>query len=280
MVVLAAVLSLCIGVALGVLGGGGSILTLPLLIYVLGVDARHSIPMALVVVGITALAGFLAHARAGRVQWRAGAAFGSAGLAGAWLGGAGARFVPAEILLGASGLLMLAAGGAMLRGTRGDRMGNPLPISLPRMLAAGASIGAVSGLVGAGGGFLLVPALHLFAGLAMPVAVGTSLLVITLQSFAGLLGHAAHTALDWPLAFVLSAAAATGSLLGVRLGRHIAASSLRRQFAWFVLAMGLLLLLRHLPAFAATALGGVACLAGCVRLARLRRERSTARAAA
>ena len=233
---LAAALSLLIGLTLGLLGGGGSILTLPMLVYVLQVEAKQSIASSLFVVGVTSLVGMVAHARAGRVQWRVGFLFGAAGMAGAYTGGRVAWFLPGQVLLLAFGVVMLVTALAMLRGRREH---GPAELALARVLGVGFAVGVVSGLVGAGGGFLIVPALSLFGGLAMPEAVATSLFVIALQSFAGLGGHVVNTELDWQLLSLVTVAAVAGSLVGVRVARHLSPAMLRRTFAWFVLGMAI-----------------------------------------
>lgn len=254
MLVLAAVLSLLIGVSLGLLGGGGSILTLPILVYVLDVEPKTAIAMSLVVVGITSAMGSIAHARAGRVRFRTGLVFGVTAMAGAYAGGKIARFVPATALLVAFGAMMLVTSAAMMRGRRAPAGDAPRDAAVGNVLAIGAAVGVVAGLVGAGGGFLIVPALALFGGLAMPSAVGTSLFVIALQSFAGFAGHAGHVHLDWTLTGVITASAIVGSFAGTRLGRGLSPDALRRYFAWFVLAMAIFLLGKQLPAWAVAAL--------------------------
>lgn len=241
---LALLLSLAIGVTVGLLGGGGSILTLPLLVYLLGLEPRTAIASSLLVVGATSLVGALAHARAGNVQGRAGATFGAAAMAGAFVGGRLASFVPGAVLLLLFALVMLVTALAMMRPRvepAGDR-----PLAVARVLAIGAGVGVVAGLVGAGGGFLVVPALALFGGLAMRQAVGTSLMVIALQSFAGLLGHLRHVRLDLRLVGLLTVAAVLGSLLGARLTKRVPAAALRSGFAWLVLGMALFMLGKQL----------------------------------
>jgi hypothetical protein len=253
MLLVAALLSLLIGVSLGLLGGGGSILTLPILVYVLDVEPKRAIAMSLFVVGVTSATGAVAHARAGRVRYRTGLVFGVTAMAGAYAGGQVARFVPATMLLVAFGALMLTTSLAMMRGRRAT--GAPAAdVKVGKVLGTGAAVGVVAGLVGAGGGFLIVPALALFGGLAMPEAVGTSLLVIALQSFAGFAGHAGHVQLDWTLSLIVTGAAVAGSFAGARLGRDLSPDALRRGFAWFVLAMALFLLGKQIPATAVAGL--------------------------
>jgi uncharacterized protein len=248
-------LSLLIGVTLGLLGGGGSILTVPILVYVAGQDAKTAIATSLLVVGVTSAAAVISHARAGRVRWRTGLIFGAAGMVGAYGGGRVAEFIPGTALLVAFGLMMIVTSVAMLRGRRNVTPERP-PTDLPvgRILVEGAVVGAVTGLVGAGGGFLVVPALVLLGGLPMATAVGTSLLVIAMKSGAGLLGYLASTPIDWQLAGLVTAAAVVGSVAGGRLAGRIPEDRLRRAFGWFVLVMALVVLGQELPDEARTAL--------------------------
>ncbi|WP_426756265.1 sulfite exporter TauE/SafE family protein [Myxococcus sp. Y35] len=241
--------SLLVGILLGLLGGGGSILTVPLLVYVLGVEPRTAIAMSLVVVGITSASGAFLHARAGRVRWRTGLVFGAGGMAGAFLGGRLNPYLAPDTLLVLFAGVMVAAAVAMLRrkdaapSTSGPR---PAP-STPRVLAQGSAVGILSGLVGAGGGFLIVPALML-VGLSAPMATATSLVVIALQCAAGFVGHLGHVDLPWVLTGEVLLAAMTGSLLGGRLAGRVSPSHLRKGFALFVLATAMLLLSARPPA--------------------------------
>ena len=240
-----------IGVSLGLLGGGGSILAVPLLIYVAGLPTKEAIATSLLVVGATSAVGVLPHARAHRVRWRTGLTFGVAGMTGAYAGGRLAGFVPAGVLLTAFALMMLATAAAMIRGRRPVE-GRPTPRELPtlRVILDGVVVGLVTGLVGAGGGFLVVPALALLGGLPMPVAVGTSLVVIAMKSFAGLAGYLSSVRIDWTLAAAVTVAAIVGSLLGGRLAGRIPEHVLRLSFGWFVVAMGGFVLARQLPPLA------------------------------
>ena len=241
------VLAVAIGVTLGLLGGGGSILAVPLLVHVAGLPGKEAIATSLLVVGVTSAVAVIPHLRAGRVRWRTGLIFGAAGMVGAYLGGlAGAR-LPEKLLLVAFGLMMLATATAMIRGRR--KPGKPAHSELPigRVLLDGLVVGAVTGRVGAGGGFLVVPALALLGGLPMPIAVGTSLVVIAMKSFAGLAGYLSAVQIDWTLAAAVTAAAVLGSLLGGRLAGRIPEATLRKAFGWFVVAMGAFTLAQELP---------------------------------
>lgn len=245
MVALALVLSVLIGVSLGLLGGGGSILTTPILVYALGVETRAAIATSLLVVGVTSLAAVVQHARSGNVEWRTGLIFGAAGMAGAWLGGFLAGFIPAKLLMGLFALMMLATAVAMFRG-RKDPGTAGKGQAVWKIVLDGVVVGLVTGLVGAGGGFLVVPALALLGGLPMQKAVGTSLLVIAMKSFAGYAGHAAHVTVDLQLAALVSGAAVVGSFVGSRLASLVPPEQLRRGFGAFVLVMGAFVLYQQL----------------------------------
>ena len=247
-------LAVLVGVSLGLLGGGGSILTVPLLVYVDGMDAKAAIATSLLVVGVTSTIAAITHARAGRVRWPVAVVFGLAAMVGAYTGGRLARFIPGAVLLVAFAVIMFVAGAAMLRGRKETSVfegGQRVPVLKITLL--GLAVGVISGLVGAGGGFLLVPALVLLAGLPMPLAVGTSLVIIAMQSFAGFAGHLANEHIDWRLASMVTAAAVVGALIGGKLVALIDPATLRKLFGWFVLFMASLMLAEEVhPALGAT----------------------------
>lgn len=248
MTVIVVLLAVFVGISLGLLGGGGSILTLPLLVYVAGMETKEAIATSLLVVGVTSAVAAISHARAGRVQWRTGLLFGAAGMVGAYAGGRLAEFVPGGFLLGGFALMMIATAVAMLRGRKGgENRGVHDRMPVGKVLLEGAVVGLVTGIVGAGGGFLVVPALTLLGGLSMPVAVGTSLLVIAMKSGAGLAGYLSSVELDWGLAAMVTGAAVVGSLIGGRLTSKIQPEQLRKAFGWFVLAMGAFVLVQETP---------------------------------
>lgn len=255
MIAVAVALAVLVGVSLGLLGGGGSILTVPLLAYVAGMEAKQAIATSLVVVGVTSAVSTLSHARAGHVQWRSGLLFGAAGMVGAYLGGLLSYVVAGSVLLIAFTVVMTATGIAMIKGRNAcTPTARTMPIA--KVLLMGLGVGVVTGAVGAGGGFLVVPALALLGGLPMPVAVGTSLLVITMNSAAGLAGHLSTVPIDWTIAGAVTAAAVLGSLLGTRLAAHVDPDVVRRGFGWFVLVMASVILGEELhPAVGLTAAG-------------------------
>jgi hypothetical protein len=238
-------LAVLMGLTMGMLGGGGSILTVPLLVYVAGFDPREAITASLVVVGTASAVALLPHARAGRVRWRAGTLFLITGTLGAYGGGRLAQDLPSELLLAGFAVVMLIAAVGMLR----DRL-PPVACRGPRCaaktLALGAGVGIVTGLVGAGGGFMIVPALTLVLGLPIATAVGTSLLIIAVNSAAGVAGHLHGVTLDWGLTAAVATAAVVGSLLGGVLVHRMNAGLLRKGFGWLVLAMGTFVLVQQL----------------------------------
>ncbi|MFN8032579.1 MAG: sulfite exporter TauE/SafE family protein [Mycobacterium sp.] len=244
MTTLAIVLAVFVGVSLGLLGGGGSILMVPLLAYVAGMDAKLAIATSLLVVGTTSAVGAISHARGGRVQWRTALLFGATAMAGAYGGGHLAKFIPGTVLLVGFAVMMVATAIAMLRGRRNAEAGAEQSRELPlaKIAAVGAAVGMVTGLIGAGGGFLLVPALVLLGGLPMPIAVGTSLVIIAMNSFAGLLGYLSSVRIDWNLGAALTAAAVAGALIGARFAGKVNPETLRKGFGWFVLVMASVIL--------------------------------------
>jgi uncharacterized membrane protein YfcA len=249
-------LSVVIGLSLGLLGGGGSILTVPILTYVAGLQPKEAIAASLFVVGATSAFSAVSHARRGRVKWRTGLIFGAAGMVGAFGGGLLGGRIPGTILMIAFALMMVATSLAMIRGrknTAAKAHDGELPVG--KVVLEGLVVGLVTGLVGAGGGFLVVPALALLGGLSMPVAVGTSLVVIAMKSFAGLGGYLTSVSLDWALVGGVTAAAILGSLVGTRLAGRIPEAALRKGFGVFVLVMGVFVLVQELPGAAGLVVG-------------------------
>lgn len=247
MIALGLVLSLAIGVSLGLLGGGGSILTVPVLHYAFGIAAHDAIATSLLVVGATSLVALVPHARAGRVHWRIGLAFGTSSMAAAFVGGGLGASLPAAVLIAAFSCVMVAAGIAMLlRARTGLPCCETVEPRLVRVLAIGIGVGLVTGTLGAGGGFIIVPALTMLAGLAVRDAVGTSLLVIAMNSFAGFAGTSSHATIDTRIVVGVAALAITGSFLGALVGKRITARHLQGGFGWFVIIVGLLMLVREL----------------------------------
>jgi len=234
--------ALAIGLSLGLLGSGGSILTVPVLHYLAGQPEKLAIGGSLLVVGLIAALAAIPYARQRQVDWHNVAWFGLPGMVGAWLGATLAHWVPGPVQLVAFAAVMLVAAWRMLRDGAAVR-----PDDRPHRAAVvggGFGVGVLSGLVGVGGGFLIVPALVLLAGVPMASAVGTSLAVIALNAFTGFaryLGVLEHQSLelDWPVLLAVAGVGVIGSFAGHRLGRHLPQATLRRGFGVFLVLMGL-----------------------------------------
>jgi len=244
-------LAVIIGLLLGLLGGGGSILTVPMLVYLLHVEPKIAIVTSFVVVGISSLMALIPHARRGSVCWTNGLFFGLAGMAGAFGGGRMAAHFSGDLLMTLFGLVSLVTGLLMLRGKRGDAKPNavdqptsvcPLRVPFVRVLFDGFFVGGLTGMVGVGGGFLIVPALTLLVGLPMQGAVGTSLLIIAMNALAGLSGYSQYVALDWELTAVVSAGAIVGSAVGAGLSAYVKPAALRKAFAVMVILVAVYVL--------------------------------------
>lgn len=237
---------LAIGVVVGGVGGGGAILALPLLVYVLGEGVSPASTASLVVVSLAASVGAGAQARDGHVCWRVVASFAAPAAPGAYLGALASASVSARALIFAFVPVMLIA--ALLTYFRGDASydsdeGDCPKVSLPRAGGSGLVVGAMTGFFGVGGGFLIVPALTALLGLGMRRAIATSLAIVTFTSVAALLSHLAEGARpNWPLTLALCGAAAAGALLGTSLGRRLPARTLARAFGVVVAVLALLLL--------------------------------------
>jgi uncharacterized protein len=245
-VVLGLILSLAIGLSLAFFGGGGSLLTMPVLHYVFLVPVHDAVAMSLVVVAVTSAAALMPHARAGLVDWKLGAMLGAASMAAAYIGGRLGALLPARALLAAFALVMLGAGTAMLLRARTELVGTSGRPGRGRIIAIGLGIGFLTGTLGAGGGFVIVPALTLFGGLAMREAVATSLFVIVLNSMTGLAGTLQHASFDSRLAAAVTTFAVAGTFIGARAAKHISVPNLKAAFGWFVIAVGVFVLAREL----------------------------------
>jgi uncharacterized protein len=238
-------LAALIGLSLGMLGGGGSILTVPIFVYVLGFSGKQAIAMSFPVVGATSLVGAVSHYRLGAVSLRTALLFGFVTMAGAFVG---ARYL--ATLLGDAahlallGLVMLAA--ALTLARRRDSDESAVVVALharPALLVtAGLGLGLLTGLVGIGGGFLIVPALVVLAGVPIKQAVGTSLVVITMNTITGFLGYIGRVTIPWGYVTLFTLIAIAGILAGTRLVRYVSQAQLRRAFAVFLILMATLIL--------------------------------------
>lgn len=242
-----------VGLVLGLIGGGGSILAVPLLVYVVGVSSPHvAIGTAAVAVALNAAFSLGAHARQGTVKWRCAAVFTVSGIAGAALGAEAGKALDGQKLIALFGLVMIAVGAAMFRKPTGDADPNVRLTEatahdlLPRLVGIGFGVGLFAGFFGIGGGFLIVPGLMLATGMPMTNAVGTSLVAVTAFGLTTSASYAASGFVDWRLAAWLLAGGAAGTLAGVKLN-HVLASrkaALTRAFAAFVVMIGVILVVR------------------------------------
>jgi uncharacterized membrane protein YfcA len=249
-------LSILVGVSLGFFGGGGSILTVPLMAYVFGLDPKIAIASSLLVVGAASLSAAAQHWRAGNVDLRTAALFGAAGMTGAYAGGRVATYLDGSLLLLMFAVMMAITAVAMWRGRRAPPE-HAVHRAPGRLVAQGLAVGVFTGLIGAGGGFLIVPALALWAGLPMQRAVGTSLAIIVMNCAAGFAGYANHVEVPWLLVGIVTLAAILGSFAGAVFARRVNPASLRRAFAGFVLAMAALILVREVDRWASDALAAL-----------------------
>jgi hypothetical protein len=233
-----------VGLLTGFLGVGGGFLIVPALVLLGGLAIHRAVGTSLLVVGLIASSAVVPYALHRQVEWRNVAWFGLPGMLGAWLGATLAHWVPGAVQLALFAVVMLVAAWRMLRGAAMQRLEHE-----PRrtaVVAGGFAVGALSGLVGVGGGFLIVPALVLLAGVPMVNAVGTSLAVIALNSFTGFVKYLGvlerqSLALDWGVLAAVAAVGIVGSLAGHRLGRRLPQAKLRRGFGAFLLVMGLVI---------------------------------------
>lgn len=238
---IALALGAVIGVLLGLLGGGGSILAVPALVYILGLGVGQAIPTSLIVIGVASAFGAVPKVLAHQVQWRLAAIFAAAGIPATFLGTAIGRQLPQPVLLTGFALVMAVAGIRMLQ-DKGDtgtacRVGDAginWRRCAPRSIPAGLVVGLLTGLFGVGGGFLIIPALVLMLGVEMPIAVGTSLLIIVANSAAGVISHLGGAAIDWPITGAFVGTAIVGSLIAGYYGTKLDTGRLQRWFAYLV----------------------------------------------
>lgn len=248
-ITLALALGAVIGALLGLLGGGGSILAVPALVYVLGLDVQQAIPMSLIVVGTASAVGVLPRVRAGQVQWRLATVFALAGIPATFIGTAIGRHLPQSVLMIGFATVMVVAGIRMLQENAGTgtacRVGDGginWRRCAPRSIPAGFLVGLLTGLFGVGGGFLIIPALVLMLGVEMSIAVGTSLLIIVANSAAGVLSHLSGADIDWAIAAAFVGTAIAGSLIAGQFGARLDTRRLQRWFAYLVFAVAVYVL--------------------------------------
>jgi uncharacterized membrane protein YfcA len=253
------------GLSLGLIGGGGSILTVPILVYLFQVDAVLATAYSLFIVGLTSLIGSFSHMRLGNIHWLTALVFGIPSIIAVFL--TRAFLVPALpdplFSIGATAiskslgmliffaLLMVAAAYSMIKKQKnaGEATTGEVKFNYPLILGEGVVVGTITGLVGAGGGFLIIPALVLLAKLPMKQAVGTSLIIIAAKSLIGFTGDLrGNEVIDWNFLMIFSAIAIGGILVGSILSKRIPNEKLKPAFGWFVLVMGLYIIGKELSA--------------------------------
>lgn len=242
MILLELALGFGIGLSLGLLGGGGSLLTVPALVYLVGQTPQAAVTTSLAIVGANSMVGALLHGSRGRLDWQVALTFGSAGMLLSYLSATLSKRLPPELLLVSFSLLMLIIG-LMLTFRRtqleeSDYVAKPLLL----IVASGAGVGLLTGILGVGGGFLVVPALVMLLGLPIEIAIGTSLVVIAMNSIAGFLGHVGSGSLDWIVTLVFTSAGLLGTFSGMKLSSHFSSAKLQKAFAVFVIVLALFLL--------------------------------------
>jgi uncharacterized protein len=236
---LAAVLALLIGVTLGMLGSGGSITALPVLVYVAGVDPRTAVAMSLVVVGGASLTGALLQWRNRSFHVKAAAVFGLAGIPGALLGAEFTHIVSTHVLMLSFAALLFTVGVLMWKGAHAPL--TPGTCHVPRCAAIGFGVGMLTGFMGVGGGFLIVPALVLFAGVDTKRAVGTSMGIIAINSASGLVRQIGRVSIDWSYTLIFLVAVMAGMGAGLLVARHVRADMLNRALGGFLIVAGVVI---------------------------------------
>ncbi|MEZ5171009.1 MAG: sulfite exporter TauE/SafE family protein [Acidimicrobiia bacterium] len=252
---LASPLGFLIGLVMGALGGGGAVLAVPALVYVAGQTPKNATASALLIVMCTAIGGLLAHSRDGNVQWGVGLAFGSGGVVGALLGSALNTLVDDDVLLLAFSGLLLVVSASMFRQARDPRFdrepgvvddGDPVPHALAgrpgkvaEVAALGIGVGVVTGFFGVGGGFIIVPVLMVVLKFPVHQAVGTSLLVISINSLVSLIARQAWGSIEWSVALPFTVAALLGVVTGNWLAKRVRSRVLIRAFAQLLIVIAL-----------------------------------------
>lgn len=243
----AAGLGVAVGLVLGALGGGGAILTVPAMVYLLGVPAKAATAASLVVVGVASATSGALHARAGAVRWKIALIFVATGVPASLLGTWTNQGLDPRVLLSAFAVVMLVSAAAMLRRLRRPRAssGSSTPRHTTLKLVAGGTLtGFLTGFLGVGGGFVIVPALVLAFRLTMPIAVGSSLVIIALNSVVALLARTGSISLDWSIVAPFTIGAALASALGRPIASQVPARVLQGAFAGLLVVVAVAVLLR------------------------------------
>jgi len=244
-------LATLIGLSLGLLGGGGSILTVPILVYVMKMDPKVSIALSLAIVGMTSLVGVYGHYRKGNIHLKVALTFGPFAMVGTFLGAKISQFLSGQTQLVLFAVIMLVASIFMIKGRKDapEDKEKQNSLNIPLIAIEGIAVGIVTGLVGVGGGFLIVPALVLLSGLSMKKAVGTSLLIISFNSLSGFVGYLGLVEVPWGFLFKFTAFSAIGIFAGISLSRFVSQSALKKVFGVFLIFMGIFILYKNKDTF-------------------------------
>ena len=252
------ILAVGIGLSLGLIGGGGSILAVPILVYVMGVSSKSAIAMSLVIVGTVSIIGAIPHWKQGNVNLKTAVSFIPTAMLGAFLGArfTAFPFITETFQLICFGVVMAIASILMIRKSskkKDSKNGKFEAVEQSSkgiyqwliISAEGFGVGILTGFVGVGGGFLIVPTLVLLGGIPMKEAIGTSLVIISANSASGFLGYISQVKVDWNLIISFTIAASAGTLLGAYLTRYIDAKQLQKSFGYFVLVVAILVLIKR-----------------------------------
>lgn len=253
--------SLLIGLSLGLIGGGGSILTVPVLVYLFGVDPVLATAYSLFIVGATSLVGAFPKYKNGEINIKTAVIFGIPSIISVYATRAFiVPAIPTEVftigtfvvtkailMMMIFAVLMVFASVSMIKGNNNNQEENGEQVfNYPMILLEGTIVGVLTGLVGAGGGFLIIPALVIFSKLPMKQAIGTSLLIIAAKSLIGFTGDLGKQTMDWQLLISVTILAIIGIFMGNLLGKKVSANSLKKGFGWFVLVMGIYIIIKEL----------------------------------
>ncbi|MEZ5009355.1 MAG: sulfite exporter TauE/SafE family protein [Chitinophagales bacterium] len=252
--------AIVIGLSLGLIGGGGSILTVPVLLYLFHLDEKLATAYSLFIVGSTALVGGIQKYRQGQANLKMATIFGIPAILSVFF----TRYIivpaiPDEIftvagyivtrrilMMGLFAVLMVVASISMIRGKKDMEVKDDHKYNYPLIIAEGLVVGLLTGLVGAGGGFLIIPALVIFGKLPMKLAVGTSLLIIAVKSLIGFIGDVLHYQIDWKMLLIFTGLSIVGIFIGNAISHKIDGNKLKKGFGWFVLVMGIYILIKEL----------------------------------
>jgi uncharacterized membrane protein YfcA len=249
-------LAVIIGLSLGLMGGGGSILTVPILVYALDMDPKTAIALSLAIVGLTSLVGSVSHLRAKNIHLKIAAIFGPIAMAGTFLGAKISVYLTGAMQLIIFAIVMLIASYFMFTKNKNQQeepdqaeVTEKEDLNIPVIMAEGIFVGILTGIVGVGGGFMIVPALVLLTKIPMKKAIGTSLLIISFKSFAGFAGYLGQVTIPWTFLMQFSFFTIIGILIGSHLVQYVSSEKLKKSFAIFLVIMGVFILYKNANVF-------------------------------